>query len=222
MENVKRVTLFGGHYGSGKTNVAVNFALELKKTQKSVAIYDLDIVNPYFRTIDAKSMLDNSGVEIIVSKFAESNVDLPSLNSASYKMTEDISSYAVVDIGGDDRGALALGRFTEKIKNENNFDFLFVFNCYRPETLDIEGAIEIKEEIERICKMKFTGIVNNSNLGNDTTPQIIEESFKIAKELSKKTGLPIKFTSVKKDLVCDFQEKNNILPIELIEYGNWL
>ncbi len=222
MENVKRITLFGGHYGSGKTNVAVNFAVNLRKLKEKVAIFDLDIVNPYFRTIDAKSVLDKSGIELIVSSFAESNVDLPALSPASYKMTEDISSYAVVDIGGDDRGALALGRFTEKIKKEDNFDFLFVFNCYRPETRDILGAIQVKEEIESICKLKFTGIVNNSNLGRETTIETIKESFEIVKELCDATGLPLKFTAIRKEFIDDFDNKMNVLPIELIEYGNWL
>ena len=122
-ENViepKRITLFSGHYGSGKTNVAVNYSVYVKNLGKKVSIYDLDIVNPYFRTIDAKNTLDKYGVEVIVSKYAETNVDIPALNSASYKMLDDKTRYAIVDVGGDDRGALALGRFADGIKNENN------------------------------------------------------------------------------------------------------
>ncbi|MBR2384529.1 MAG: hypothetical protein IKA99_02855, partial [Clostridia bacterium] len=99
----KRITLFAGHYGSGKTNVSVNYAISLAKQNKKVYIYDMDIVNPYFRTIDAKSLLDKFGVEIVVSPFAETNVDIPAMNSASYKMVDDVNSFAVVDIGGDKR-----------------------------------------------------------------------------------------------------------------------
>ena len=222
MDNAKRITLFGGHYGSGKTNLAVNFAINLKNSGKKVSIYDLDIVNPYFRTIDAKEKLQKAGVELVVSPYAQSNVDLPALNPASYKMTEDLSSYAVVDIGGDDRGALALGRFTEKIKAENNYDFLFVFNCFRPETATVEGAIQVKNEIESICKLKFTGIASNCNLGAETTLETIKEGFKMVKDLSLATSLSVKLTAVRKDLADKLEIEGKILPIELIEYGNWL
>ena len=111
----KRVTIFMGHYGSGKTFISVNYAIALAKMNKAVSIYDLDIVNPYFRTIDAKNMLDKNNVELVVSPYAETNVDLPALNAKAYKMLDDLSRYAVADIGGDDRGALAMGRFYEKI-----------------------------------------------------------------------------------------------------------
>lgn len=218
----KRITLFAGHYGSGKTNVSVNYAISLAKQNKKVYIYDMDIVNPYFRTIDAKSLLDKFGVEIVVSPFAETNVDIPAMNSASYKMVDDVNSFAVVDIGGDSRGALALGRFRDKIVEENNYEMLLVVNKYRPETRTIEGAIEIKEEIETACNMKFTGIVNDSNIGKDTTIETILESLNFVSELSKRTGLPIKFTAIRNDLIS--QAKNiqgDKLGVELIKYGEW-
>ena len=100
----KRVNLFMGHYGSGKTTVAVNYAIALARLKNKVSIYDLDIVNPYYRTVDALNMLDAEGVDLVVSPFAETNVDIPAMNSASYKMIDDLSRFAVVDIGGDDRG----------------------------------------------------------------------------------------------------------------------
>lgn len=219
----KRITLFLGHYGSGKTNVAVNYAINLKKHVKAVSIYDLDIVNPYFRTVDALKILNENGVELVVSPYAETNVDIPAMNSKSYQMVDDINKYAVVDIGGDDRGALALGRFSDKIKLENNYEMLLVVNKYRPETKDIDGVIKIKEEIEKTARIYFTGIVNNSNLGNDTTAKTVIDSFEFIKEVSKNTDLPIKFTAVRKDLIEQVKEKeNNILPIELIKYGDWL
>ena len=117
----KRITVFMGHYGSGKTFVAVNYAIALAKQNKAVSIYDLDIVNPYFRTVDAQKTLADVGVELVVSPFAETNVDLPAMNARSYQMIDDVSRFAVADIGGDDRGALALGRFREGIIKENNY-----------------------------------------------------------------------------------------------------
>ena len=219
----KRITLFLGHYGSGKTHLAVNYAIFLKKNFEKVSIYDLDIVNPYFRTIDASSMLQKEGIELVVSPYAETNVDLPALVGQFYKMTDDLTSYAVVDIGGDDRGSLALGRFSEKIQEENNYEMLLVVNKYRPETRDVEGVLEIKDSIERTCGMKFTGIVNNSNLGNATTVETIVDSFEFIEKVCKSTGLKLKFTAVREDLVDEIKTKQkNILAINPIKYGEWL
>ena len=220
----KRVTVVMGHYGSGKTFVAVNYALALAKQNKPVSIYDLDIVNPYFRTVDALETLDKSGVELVVSPFAETNVDIPAMNAKSYKMVDDKSRYAVADIGGDDRGALALGRFTDKIKEENDYDALFVLNCFRPETRTIEGALEIKAEIERTGKLPFTAIVNNANLGPETSVEDILKGLEFVKEFSKITSLPIKYTAVRRDLIADERIKTlkNVLPIDPIKYGDWL
>ena len=217
-----RITIFSGHYGSGKTNIAVNYALALKKTGKKVAIYDLDVVNPYFRTVDAENLLKNAGVELIVSPFAETNVDIPAMNAASYKMVDDKESFAVIDLGGDDRGALALGRFSDGIKRENDYDNFLVVNPFRPETRDIQGLLEIKNEIERAGRIPFTGIVNNANLGNETDISVVRRGYDFCKAVSEKTGLKIAFTCVKADLVKSAKEViKEVLPIELIKYGNW-
>ena len=219
----KRITLFMGHYGSGKTFIAVNYAIALAKDKKSVSIYDLDIVNPYFRTVDAESMLNNAGVELVVSPFAETNVDLPAMNAKSYKMVDDLTRFAVADIGGDDRGALALGRFSDKIKKENNYEALLVVNKCRPETNSIDGVLAIKEEIERTSKIPFTGIVNNTNLGLETDEKTILDGLKFIEEVSLTLNLPIKFTAIRKDLIRgELLKLKNILPIEPIKYGDWL
>ena len=219
----KRVTVFMGHYGSGKTFVSVNYAIALARMNKSVSIYDLDIVNPYFRTVDAGKRLKQEGVELVVSPFAETNVDIPAMNAKSYKMLDDLDRYAVADIGGDDRGALALGRFSERIIAENNYDALFVVNNCRPETRTIEGAIAVKEEIERTGKLPFTGIVNNANLGIETTSSTILNGLEFVKKLSKETGLPVCFTAIRKDLIVgELTKIKQILPIEPIKYGDWL
>ena len=219
----KRVNVFMGHYGSGKTFVAVNYAIALKRQGKQVSIYDLDIVNPYFRTVDALNTLEKEGVELVVSPFAETNVDIPAMNAQSYKMVDDKNRFAVADIGGDDRGALALGRFADKIKEEGNYDALWVVNKFRPETRTIEDAIAIKEEIESTGKLPFTAIVNNSNLGKDTTKEDVLSGLEFTKILSEKTGLPIKFTAVREDLITEeLKNIDKILPIKPIKYGDWL
>ena len=223
VNNSKRVNIFMGHYGSGKTFVSVNYTIALKNANKNVNIYDMDIVNPYFRTIDAKKLLKEHGIDLTVSDYAQTNVDLPAVNAGAYKMTDDYSSYAVVDVGGDDRGALALGRFSKRLIEENNYDVFWVVNPFRPETSTIEGALEIKKEIEKVALLKFTGIINNANLGNETTVEYILKGYKFCTELSKVTGLPVKFTSVRYDLINNnLDSLGKILPVKPIKYGDWL
>ena len=130
----KRITLFAGHYGSGKTNIAVNYALLLVREGRKTAIADLDIVNPYFRTKDSYAELSEAGIDLISPQFANSNVDLPALPAEAYRLVQDKELFAVMDIGGDDRGAYALGRYTPFILEENDYRMAFVANPYRPLT----------------------------------------------------------------------------------------
>ena len=187
----KRLTLFAGHYGSGKTNLAVNYALRLAGEGKKVCIADLDIVNPYFRTKDSAAVLEAAGIDLISPQYANTNVDLPALPAASYRLVQDKSSYGIMDIGGDDRGAYALGRFVPFIKEENNYRMIFVANCYRPLTRTPEDAIEVMREIEAACGLQFTDIINNSNLGSETTPETLLDSLPYMEKLSQLSGLPI-------------------------------
>ncbi len=196
----KRVTIFAGHYGSGKTNIAVNYAIRIKQNGYPVKIGDMDIVNPYFRTKDSAKELSEAGIQLISPAFANSNVDLPALPQQLYALVWDKSHYAVLDVGGDDRGAYALGRYADFIKEENDYEMVFVANFFRPLTLDADSAIEVMREIENACKIKFTAIINNSNLGNLTTADDVESTRAKADELSQKTGLPILFTSVSEEV----------------------
>ena len=187
----KRLTLFAGHYGSGKTNIAVNYAIRLAKEGKKVCIADLDIVNPYFRTKDSEKELREHNIDLVCSSYANTNVDLPAIPAESYRLVQDKSCYGVIDIGGDDRGAYALGRFADAIKAENDYRMAFVANCYRPLTGTVEETVEVMREIEAACGLKFTCIVNNSNLGEETTAETVKNSFEYAEALSLTTGLPL-------------------------------
>ncbi len=212
----KRITLFAGHYGSGKTNIAVNYALHLKASGEQVIIADLDIVNPYFRTRDSLEDLENAGIKLISSEFASSNVDLPALPQEVYSLLDKREEKAIMDIGGDDRGAYALGRYSDAIIEENDYEMLFVFNKYRPLTPDAQSAYEIMLEIEAAGKIKFTGIVNNSNLGESTQLQDVIDSLNSVDELSQLTGLPVKMTTVRADLVNNLNGKvQNLFPLTL-------
>ena len=184
-----------GHYGSGKTNIAVNFALELKKQHSKVAIADIDIVNPYFRTKDSEELLNNNGIKLICSPYANSNVDIPALPQDMYSVVDDKELFSILDVGGDERGALALGRLSNDIKKED-YDMFFVVNKFRPLTNTVSQAIEVMKEIENACRLKFTKIINNSNLGRETTPDDVIGSLSFIDELSKKTNLPVLLTTV--------------------------
>ena len=215
MEN-KRITLFAGHYGSGKTNIAVNYAMHLKSLGNDVVVADLDIVNPYFRTRDSLEDFERAGIRLISSAFASSNVDLPALPQDVYSILDNPTEYAIMDIGGDDRGAYALGRYADSIKEENNYEMLFIFNKYRPLTPTAQDAAEIMAEIENACHVKFTAIVNNSNLGEMTTAEDILNSVEETEKLSELTGLPVKMTSVRSDLVNNLNGKvENLFPLTL-------
>ena len=214
----KRLTLFAGHYGSGKTNIAVNYALHLAAEGKKVCIADLDIVNPYFRTADSANDLENAGVTLISPQFANSNVDLPALPAESYRLVQDKSIYGIMDIGGDDRGAYALGRFAPMILEEGNYRMAFVANCYRPLTRTPEDALEILKEIETACGLKFTCLVNNSNLGPETTPETILDSLTYIEKLSKLSGLPLWLHTAENTVAQALPETlKPVLPLRLQE-----
>lgn len=213
--NDKKITVFCGHYGSGKTNVAVNYALNLKKHHENVSILDLDIVNPYFRTKDSAKVLSENGIELICSSFAASNLDIPALPSEMYAPFCREDNYSVMDIGGDDRGAVALGRFAPLIEKTKDYQMLFVVNFYRPLTQTPEEAIEVMREIETACSLRFSGIVNNSNVGVQTTKEYIENTFPLVQKLCEISSLPLVMTTVRADLSSQFEDIENVFPLTL-------
>ena len=216
MKANKRITLLCGHYGSGKTNVAVNLALRERKIHENVAIADLDIVNPYFRSKDSSEDFQKAGIRLICSEYANSNVDIPALPQDMYAITDDKSLRVLIDVGGDDRGALALGRLTPAILAENDYEMLMVINCYRPLTRDVESTIEVMREIEFACKIPFTGLVNNSNLGQETTPEDVLASLAYAEDVAKASGLPVVMTAFSEELEPKLASKvPNPFPLNL-------
>ena len=214
----KRLTLFAGHYGSGKTNIAVNYALLLASEGKKVCIADLDIVNPYFRTKDSAAQLEAAGVDLISPQYANTNVDLPALPAASYRLVQDRSSYGIMDIGGDDRGAYALGRFVPSILEENDYRMIFVANASRPLTRTAEDAMEVMGEIEAACGLKFTDLINNTNLGSETTAETVLAAENYMQELSRLSGLPIFATTATEEVAAELNGRiENVLPMKLQE-----
>lgn len=218
----KRVTLLAGHYGSGKTNIAVNMAMKRKKAGYNVSVADLDIVNPYYRSKDSEEELNAMGIELICSPFANSNVDLPALPQELYRIVDEIDTHMMVDIGGDDRGAYALGRFAQRLKEENNYEMILVINQYRPLTVDEKDTIAIMHEIEAAGHLPFTAIVNNSNLGRETTAEDVLDSLSYAENMAKETGLPLLLTTVREDLLPTLEGKiENLMGLKLQQSRIW-
>ena len=212
----KRITLLSGHYGSGKTNVAVNMAMELRKQYDRVTVADLDIVNPYFRTLDSKADFDHAGIRLIVSEYANTNLDVPALPQEIYTIVDDTSARVVIDVGGDERGALALGRISDRIKEENDYEMLLVINRFRPLTRTPDDVVEIMKEIEAAGRIPFTGIVNDSNLGAETDADTVRGSLAFAQEVSQLTGLPVVMTAVEEELYQELKgEIPDLFPMKL-------
>ena len=190
------MTILTGHYGSGKTSIAVQYALRLREAGKAVSICDLDIVNPYFRSTDHRAELESAGVCLVTSQFAGSNLDIPALPKELYAAIADRSGYAVLDVGGDDRGAVALGRYVPDILEEGDYELLFVANFFRPLTKTAEDALVVLREVEAACGMCATALVNNSNLGSETSAEDVLGTVDRMERFAQLAELPIAFTSV--------------------------
>ena len=223
----KRITLFAGHYGSGKTNLALNYARALKASSGDrtprVVVADLDIVNPYFRTKDSAAELAREGIELVVSEYANSNVDFPALPREIYALTGDSGADAplvVMDVGGDDRGALALGRYAPDILAEGDYEYLAVINAARPLTRTPADTVAVLREIEAASSgLRFTGIVNNTNLGSDTTVETVVGSFAYADAVAAELQVPLRFTGCRADLAeavaAALSPRRALLPLDL-------
>lgn len=195
-----RITLFVGHYGSGKTNLAVNYATHLHRQGKAVVLADMDIVNPYFRSKDSEAELAALGIKTLSSPYANTNLDAPAMPASFYGIFEHRDAYAVLDVGGDDRGAVALGRYVPMIREENDYEMIFVANAHRALTPTPEDALEVLREIEIACKLPVTAIANNSHLGDFTDADTVLASQDYVQKLCELSGLPLIMTAYEQKL----------------------
>jgi hypothetical protein len=197
-----RFTVVTGHYGCGKTNLAINLALDMTERHTDVMLVDLDIVNPYFRSSDYAVMLERRGVRVISPTFAGTTLDTPSLSAAVYSAF-DTAGAVIFDVGGDDVGATALGRFSKEIEAIDR-SMLYVINRYRNLTGTPAEAAALLAEIERASHLKATGVVNNSHLRNETTVATVLDSLGFARDTAALLGLPLLFTTVPETLAGEF------------------
>ncbi len=205
--NFNRFTIIYGHYGCGKTNLSLNICIELAKQNKSVTLVDLDIVNPYFRSGDYKELLKEYNIKVICPQFLGTTSDTPSLSPQIYSIFANETDHIVIDVGGDDVGAYALGRFSDNILKLGDYEALYVTNMYRSFTSSKETSIEILKEIEKASKIKATALVNNSHLQHLTDANTILDSIEYASDISKTLNIPLAFTTCKEDLKSDLESK---------------
>jgi len=189
------IYVISGHYGSGKTNISINLAYKLL-SKGSVAIFDLDVVNPYFRTADFTESMKNDGLTVIAPTFANTNLDTPSITGEFNNIYTGVYDNVIVDVGGDDSGAFALGQYSEKIAEKGNWHHWYIVNFSRALTMTIEENIDIMRDIENAGKLPYTGIINNTNLGRDTTEETVISSLKKAHDLSQASNLPLLYTAI--------------------------
>lgn len=210
MDLRKKITIVTGHFGSGKTNFSINLARHAAQGGARVTLIDMDIVNPYFRSADFVGQYP--GVNVLAPDFANSNVDLPYLGGGVETALEG-DAPVIVDVGGDDAGAVALGRYRPVLLRQD-YDLLCVISCYRYLTRSPEECVEYLRDIEAACGLSATGLINNSNLGKATTPEDVRASVLFAEEVSRLSGVPLLLTAADKRLEGTLDD---IEPIEYVD-----
>lgn len=199
----RRIRIITGHYGSGKTEFAVNYVKKLRESVDGrVAIADLDIVNVYFRSREKKEELEEKGIQVIASNLDTAVADVPAVSGVMTMPVINKEYQYVVDLGGNDVGTLVLGRI-KPLLDHAEADFFMVVNAYRPNTSTPEGIIEQMENLEYAAGLKVTGFINNTNLVRETTAECLLHGDEVLKEVTKRTGVPVKYVSYVKDVMTE-------------------
>ncbi len=199
----RRIRIITGHYGSGKTEFAVNYVKKLRESvEGKVAIADLDIVNVYFRSREKKEELEAEGIQVIASNLDTAVADVPAVSGAMTMPVINKEYQYVVDLGGNDVGTLVLGRI-KPLLDHTEADFFMVVNAYRPNTSTPEGIIEQMENLEYAAGLKVTGFINNTNLVRETTAECLLHGDEVLKEVTKRTGVPVKYVSYVRDVMTE-------------------
>ncbi|MEG1687623.1 MAG: hypothetical protein RR022_01340 [Angelakisella sp.] len=215
-----RIIILCGHYGSGKTNLSVNLALLQAQQGRQVSVCDLDIVNPYFRTADFGELFSAHGIELIAPCYANSNLDTPILPPRLAAAIGDRSRTLVIDVGGDDDGAVALGGYSQRL-NEAGCTVWYVVNRRRYLEPDVEGELALLQGVERCSRLRVTGLVNNTNLGGETTASTVQQSRGYLDELAQRSGLPVVCTAVDRRLTAELGEVPHLLPVDIYVKTPW-
>lgn len=220
----KRIRIIIGHYGSGKSEFAINYVTKLRGLlTNKIALADLDVVNVYFRTREKKELLKSLDILAIDSSINAPNLDLPAVSAQVVTPMTDKSYDYVIDVGGDDVGARVIGRFSHQI-DSNDYDMFCVINANREQTQTVDQVVKHIKAIEKSSKLKVTGLINNTHLIRATTVDDILRGYKLALEVSKQCNIPIKYTTCLDSLVNKLPEdlEGEIFPIKLYMREEWM
>ena len=220
INSFEKIIIITGHYGTGKTNLAINLAIDLRVSGRDVVLADMDVVNPYFRAADFGRFTEQYGLELIAPPYANSNLDLPTLTGA-FDAKIGGNQTLILDVGGDDAGAVALGRFAPRIR-ALPYTMLCVVNRYRYLTEKPSQSLKMLKDIEAASRIEVTALVNNSNLSYETTLSEVESSMEYAQETARLCGKPLAFTSVRRDLYETLVDKRNCYPVDIYVKAPWM
>lgn len=216
MADDPRIKIITGHFGSGKTEISLNLSLMEKKKYTKVAISDLDVINPYFRSREARISLEQSGIELIAPKGKIATADLPYVTGELNGAIHDNSRRLIIDVGGDKDGATALGQYYNDLKNKD-YEMYFVINANRPYVSTVEGIADTIKQIEKISRLKISGLINNTNLGIETTLADIEKGYELSLKAADKLDLPLLYTTIVKSFMKEteqFTKDHQVIYIE--------
>lgn len=220
----KRLVIVIGHYGSGKTEFSVNYAVKMKEIFENVNIADLDIVNPYFRSREKRDFFEKIGIKVFDSSIKNTAVDIPALPAQLMGVILNPNEKSVLDVGGDPVGARVLARYSEQIKNVE-YDMFFVINGNRPETNTAEGALKYLRMIEATSRLKVTGLINNTHMLKDTSAEDVEFGHELTKKVSWETDIPIRYEAVIKETAEKIKNEDileKLFPINLYMREEWM
>jgi hypothetical protein len=201
-----------GNYGSGKTEVSINLAVNRKQAGLDVRIADLDLVNPYFRTREARTQLEGLGIDVVLPPEQYLQADLPVLSPVIAGMIKKASGVTLLDVGGDDAGAMVLASLADAFKGVQ-VHLLQVVNPMRPQTGTVEGCLKIRSEIEQAARLKITGLIGNANLITETSIDEIYSGYEFVQKLSGESGLPLEFITIAKEILSDADPSRIACPI---------
>lgn len=199
LQGSEKATLIVGHFGSGKSEVAVNLALELRARGLDISLADLDLVNPYFRSREAIDLLESHGINVVVPPRGQLNADLPILVPQVRSLLMAGTSYGILDVGGDDVGSRVLGSMNDAL-GRGGYRVLMVINGLRPFSDTPEGCIRVMQEIEASARIPMTGLVSNAHMMEATDLETVLAGFELTSRVAELTGLPLEFVTAPEEL----------------------
>jgi len=200
----QRVTVLVGHFGSGKTEIALNMAMDLASQSIPVTMADLDVVKPYFRTRSARAMLTESGIDLLAPEGPNIHADLPIIVPQIRSNLRHSDRRLIIDIGGDEVGARVLGSLSDVVPRAET-ECLLVLNFSRPSTPDPAAAVDMARQIEAVGRLPVTGLISNTHLMDETTLEVVLDGLRNAHKTADQLGIPVVATAVGEDLANELR-----------------